>query len=123
MLPTGGLRGIAAALSVTEPDHPKQQRFLKTRYQNWPTETEAQNGAFVLSFETRRQRNTPQRPRIRGPFHTKSEMYEKIRTGWLGGRDSNLDFAPNMSLINRQNSVSWLAETLSNFHCEFRRLA
>jgi hypothetical protein len=50
---------------LTEHDHREQQRFLKTRYQNWPTETAGQNGAFALPFATRRPHNTSQRLRIR----------------------------------------------------------
>jgi len=71
---------------LTEHDHREQQRFLKTRYQNWPTETEAQNGAFALPFETRRQRNTSQSPRIRAHSAPNPKEMKKQRLAGWGGR-------------------------------------
>jgi hypothetical protein len=42
--------------------------LMKTRYQNWPTETDAEIRVFVLDFAIRRPGRTPQMRRVRGVF-------------------------------------------------------
>jgi len=48
--------------------------LIKTRYQNWPSETEANIRVFVLGFATRRPGRTPQRPRTRAHFAANREV-------------------------------------------------
>jgi hypothetical protein len=38
--------------------------LMKTRYENWPSETDAEIRVFVLGFAIRRQGRTQQRPRV-----------------------------------------------------------
>jgi hypothetical protein len=96
-LPRGGHgrgdRRRSQALGATEHDHRKRQRFLKTRYQNLPTETEAQNGAFARPFETRRPRETSQRPRIRAHFAPNPKGMKKQRLAGWGGRTRTCEFS------------------------------
>src|SRR5439155_18957851 len=63
----------------------RQQHLAKTRHQNLPTETGPENRAFLLSFATRRQRDTSQTPRIRASFESRSKVMQNQRlVGWGG---------------------------------------
>src|SRR5262249_8921626 len=57
--------------------------LMKTRYQNWPSETDAEIRVFVLGFAIRRPGRTQQRPHVRAHFPPNREVVKKhARDGW-----------------------------------------
>jgi hypothetical protein len=62
----------------------------KTRYQNWPAETEAENRISALPFATRRSLDSSQMSRIRGQFRARPRNHSKSKTRWLGREESKL---------------------------------
>jgi hypothetical protein len=61
----------------------REQHLRKTRYQNWPMETDPEDRAFVLSSETRRHRNCAQNAPYSRAFCAGTRTCAKTRTGWL----------------------------------------
>ena len=51
--------------------------LMKTRYQNWPSETDAEIRVFVLDFAIRRLGRTQQRPRVRAHFTPSQKVMQK----------------------------------------------
>src|SRR5260370_15424988 len=60
--------------------------LIKTRHQNWPSETDAEIRAFVFGFAIRRQGRAPHMPRVRGYFALNHKNVQKQRLAGWGAR-------------------------------------
>ena len=67
--------------------------LMKTRYRNWPSETDAEIRVFVLGFAIRRPGPHAAKAACSRAFHAEPKSRAKTETCWLGRQDSNLGMA------------------------------